>query len=157
MLGLVVRSLEREQLVADLEFGPSFELFFIVLFVYAGANLHVAEIVQYWPAALVFVVARCAAKWIGVTGAGYALGAGVKQASSAGLRFSKRWVRRLRPERCAGPATSWMLAAALTPPRSIPPRRGAGIHRTAPRRQPPLARMPPSARPQPLRAIERLK
>ena len=85
VLGLVVRSLEREQLVADLEFGPSFELFFIVLFVYAGANLHVAEIVQYWPAALVFVVARCAAKWIGVTGAGYALGADVKQASSAGL------------------------------------------------------------------------
>ncbi|MBE2264513.1 MAG: cation:proton antiporter [Burkholderiaceae bacterium] len=85
VLGLVVRSLEREQLVADLEFGPSFELFFIVLFVYAGANLHLAEMVHYWPAALAFVGARCAAKWVGVTGTGYALGAGFKQASSTGL------------------------------------------------------------------------
>ena len=85
VLGMVVRSLEREQLVADLEFGPSFELFFIVLFVYAGANLHVAEIVHYWPAALAFVAARSAAKWIGVTGTSFALGAGLKQASSTGL------------------------------------------------------------------------
>ena len=64
---MVVRSLERSELVADIEFGASFELFFIVLFVYAGANMHVAEMVQYWPAALAFVLARSAAKWLGVT------------------------------------------------------------------------------------------
>lgn len=67
VLGMVVRSLERSELVADIEFGASFELFFIVLFVYAGANMHVAEMVQYWPAALAFVLARSAAKWLGVT------------------------------------------------------------------------------------------
>ena len=46
---------------AGIEFGASFELFFIVLFVYAGANLHVTEILEQWPAVLVFVGARAAA------------------------------------------------------------------------------------------------
>lgn len=85
MLGMVVRSLERTNLVADIEFGPSFELFFIVLFVYAGANMHVSEMVQYWPAALVFVFARGAAKWLGVTTAAYAAGTPLRQAANSGL------------------------------------------------------------------------
>ncbi|MBY0410620.1 MAG: cation:proton antiporter, partial [Burkholderiaceae bacterium] len=85
VLGMVVRSLERTNLVADIEFGPSFELFFIVLFVYAGANMHVAEMLQYWPAALAFVVARSGAKWLGVTLAATALGTPVRQAASSGL------------------------------------------------------------------------
>lgn len=85
VLGLVVRSLERQELLADLEFGPAFELFFIVLFVYAGANLHVTEMVQYAPAALLFVVARSAAKWVGVSAASLAAGLPTRQATTAGL------------------------------------------------------------------------
>ncbi len=85
VLGLVVRSLEREELVANLEFGPAFELFFIVLFVYAGANLHVDEMLKYAPAALLFVVARSAAKWAGVGVASLATGSPARQAATTGL------------------------------------------------------------------------
>lgn len=85
MLGMVVRSLERTNLVADIEFGPSFELFFIVLFVYAGANMHVSEMLHYWPAALAFVFARSGAKWLGVTLAASACRTPLRQASASGL------------------------------------------------------------------------
>jgi len=85
VLGMVVRSMERAKLIASIEFGPSFELFFIVLFVYAGANLHVAAIVDHWPAVLVFVGARAAAKWLGVGGSALLLGASARQAGSTGL------------------------------------------------------------------------
>jgi len=85
MLGMVVRSLERANLVADIEFGPSFELFFIVLFVYAGANMHVSEMLHYWPAALAFVFARSAAKWLGVTLTAAACRTPLQQASASGL------------------------------------------------------------------------
>lgn len=85
VLGLVVRSLERPQLVSDMEFGPSFELFFIVLFVYAGANLHVSEMLEYWPAVMAFVLARSAAKWLGVGASSLALGLPARQSATTGL------------------------------------------------------------------------
>jgi Kef-type K+ transport system membrane component KefB len=85
VLGIVVRSIERTQLIANLEFGPAFELFFIALFVYAGANLHVAEMVQYAPAALVLVFGRSLAKWLGVGITTRVLGAGQRQAATTGL------------------------------------------------------------------------
>lgn len=85
VLGLVVRSMEREELIADLTFGATFEAFFIVLFVYAGANLHVDEMAQYAPAALVFVVARSAAKWFGVGATSMAFGLPTRQAATTGL------------------------------------------------------------------------
>lgn len=85
MLGMVVRSLERANLVADIEFGPSFELFFIVLFVYAGANMHVSEMLHYWPAALALVFARSGAKWLGVTTAASAFRTPLRQAATSGL------------------------------------------------------------------------
>ncbi|MCB1979528.1 MAG: cation:proton antiporter [Burkholderiaceae bacterium] len=85
VLGMVVRSMERAKLIASIHFGPAFELFFIVLFVYAGANLHVAEIVDYWPAVLMFLGARAAAKWLGVGGSALLLGATPRQAGSTGL------------------------------------------------------------------------
>ncbi len=66
VLGVVVRSLEKRELIANLEFGAAFELFFVALFVYAGANLHLHEMWLMAPAAAVFVLARCAAKWLGV-------------------------------------------------------------------------------------------
>ncbi len=85
VLGMVVRSLERSELVADIEFGPAFELFFIALFVYAGANMHVDEIVQYWPAALAFVLARCAAKWLAVTLSAPLFNIPLRQGATGGL------------------------------------------------------------------------
>lgn len=85
VLGMVVRSMERAKLIAAIEFGPSFELFFIVLFVYAGANLHIHELVDYWPAVLVFVGARAVAKWVGVAGSARLMGATQRQAANTGL------------------------------------------------------------------------
>jgi Kef-type K+ transport system membrane component KefB len=85
VLGVVVRSIERKNLIADLAFGPAFELFFIALFVYAGANLHVAEMVKYAPAALVFVVGRSLAKWLGVAATATVLGLPRRQAATTGL------------------------------------------------------------------------
>jgi Kef-type K+ transport system membrane component KefB len=85
VLGMVVRGIERQDLIADIEFGPSFELFFIALFVYAGANLHVAEMVQYAPAAAVFVVGRSAAKWVGVTAAASVFRLPARQSMTSGL------------------------------------------------------------------------
>jgi len=70
----VVSSLEREDLLADMEFGPAFELFFVALFVYAGANLHLKEMLAFAPAALVFVGARSIAKWVGVAATGAMVG-----------------------------------------------------------------------------------
>ncbi len=85
VLGVVVRSLERQELIADMEFGPALELFFIALFVYAGANLHLKEMWVYAPAALVVVLARSVAKWGGVAAAGYRWGWSKPAYRSAGL------------------------------------------------------------------------
>lgn len=85
VLGIVVRSIERADLIADIEFGPAFELFFIALFVYAGANLHVAEMLQYAPAALMLVFGRSLAKWLGVGITAGLLGAPKRQAATTGL------------------------------------------------------------------------
>ena len=85
ILGVVVRSIERKELIADMAFGPAFELFFIALFVYAGANLHVAEMVQFAPAALVFVLGRSLAKWLGVAATSTVLGLPRQQAATTGL------------------------------------------------------------------------
>lgn len=85
VLGIVVRSIERKQLIANIEFGPAFELFFIALFVYAGANLHISEMMQYAPAAAVFVVSRSLAKWLGVSAAGRLAGIPFRQAGTTGL------------------------------------------------------------------------
>ncbi len=85
VLGIVVRSIERAELIANLEFGPAFELFFIALFVYAGANLHLSEMIQYAPAALVLVLGRSLAKWIGVGATVKLFGATHRQAATTGL------------------------------------------------------------------------
>ncbi|GAB4203896.1 MAG: hypothetical protein Fur0019_03890 [Tibeticola sp.] len=84
-LGVTVRSLEQKTLIADLEFGAAFELFFIALFVYAGANLHLAEMWHYAAAAGAFVLARAAAKLIAVGGGGFIMGVPLRQGFSAAL------------------------------------------------------------------------
>ncbi|WP_353400163.1 cation:proton antiporter [Hydrogenophaga sp. 5NK40-0174] len=85
VLGVVVRSAEKTNLIAKMEFGPAFELFFVALFVYAGANLHLKEMAQFAPAAAVFVVARSLAKWVGVAGTGFLMKWRRKVSLNAGL------------------------------------------------------------------------
>lgn len=73
VLGVVVKTAEKRDLIANLEFGPAFELFFVALFVYAGANLHLKEMIDFAPAAALYVLARSLAKWLAVSGTGLAL------------------------------------------------------------------------------------
>lgn len=85
VLGVVVKTAEKQDLLANLEFGPAFELFFVALFVYAGASLHLQEMVAFAPAAAVYVIARSLAKWVGVAGTGYLVGWHRRTYSNAGL------------------------------------------------------------------------
>ena len=85
VLGIVVRSIEHEDLVADLEFGPAFELFFIALFVYAGANMHLETMLTYAPAIGVFLLGRFFAKWLGAGITSRLQGVPTRQAATVGL------------------------------------------------------------------------
>ena len=85
VLGVAVRSFEKEDLIAELEFGPAFELFFIALFVYAGANLHLAEMLEYAPAAAVFVLVRGVAKLLGVGVTSRLQGLPTRQSATTGM------------------------------------------------------------------------
>ena len=68
-----------------MEFGEAFELFFIALFVFAGANLHVHELVKYAPLAFALVAVRSLAKWGGVFAIGTACRPAAEQSRSIGL------------------------------------------------------------------------
>jgi Kef-type K+ transport system membrane component KefB len=84
-LGITVRNLERKSLIADVEFGEAFELFFIVLFVFAGANLHIHELIEFGPIALALVAVRVLAKWGGVFVVGTVFKQAREQRRSTGL------------------------------------------------------------------------
>ena len=61
-LGLLVNYLNRESHLLELDYGYGGELFFLVLFVVAGANLHVEHLGKIWLLALLFVIVRQVAK-----------------------------------------------------------------------------------------------
>lgn len=84
-LGIVVRNLERDALIANIEFGEAFELFFIFLFVFAGANLHLHALIEYGPLAIALVLMRGVAKWGGVFAVARATGLPPVQGHSIGL------------------------------------------------------------------------
>lgn len=67
-IGVVVRTLERDDLISDVAFGEAFELFFIMLFVYAGAKIQLGELQEVGWIALALVITRIAAKWLTVFG-----------------------------------------------------------------------------------------
>jgi Kef-type K+ transport system membrane component KefB len=66
IVGIVVRSVEQDVVVSSMEFGSAFELFFIVLFVFAGASLHLKELIEYAPVILLLVLARSLVKVLAV-------------------------------------------------------------------------------------------
>lgn len=72
VMGVFIRTVEREDPISNLEFGQPFELFFILLFVYAGASLHLHELVVLLPAVGGLAVVRIVAKLIGPLLAGRA-------------------------------------------------------------------------------------
>ena len=66
-MGVTVATIEREYPVSHIEFGSAFELFFIVLFVYAGANLHLNELLASGTLVLAVVAGRVLAKVFSVS------------------------------------------------------------------------------------------
>lgn len=58
LVGITVRSLERGPLVSELQFGAAFELFFIVLFVFAGAKLQLGALWQFGLVIVTLVAVR---------------------------------------------------------------------------------------------------
>jgi Kef-type K+ transport system membrane component KefB len=74
-LGIACRWLQGRTRLTRVEFGGGGDVFFVILFVFAGANLHLQEAWQYAPVALAFVGARIVAK----LGSVYACGIGFKQ------------------------------------------------------------------------------
>lgn len=85
VVGVLVKSLEQEIVVSDLEFGPAFELFFILLFVFAGAGLHLQELIQVAPAVLALVLARSLVKTFGVTAISTLFKRPLREGVSSGL------------------------------------------------------------------------
>ena len=67
-LGVVVKTLEGEETLSDVQFGEVFELFFIVLFVYAGAKIKLDELASLGLMVPLLVLMRFGAKWLTVYG-----------------------------------------------------------------------------------------
>jgi len=85
VVGAVVKSFEREKIVSKLTFGAPFELFFIVLFVFAGASLHIHELISFAPVVGALVLARIAAKVLGVMAMSPILKQPLRTGTSSGL------------------------------------------------------------------------
>ncbi len=84
-VGFLVKSMEQEAVVSDLAFGPAFELFFIILFVFAGAGLHLHELIEFAPAVFALVLARTLAKTAGVAATSALLGKPARAGIASGL------------------------------------------------------------------------
>jgi Kef-type K+ transport system membrane component KefB len=84
-IGVAVRTLEKDDLISDVAFGEVFELFFIVLFVYAGAKIRLLELQEVGLIALALVGTRIAAKLLMVFGMSYAQGTPPRPAAATGM------------------------------------------------------------------------
>lgn len=85
VIGVVIKSVERETVISDIEFGSAFELFFIVLFVFAGAGLHIHELIEFAPAVFALVFVRSLVKVLGVTAISVALNKPFQTGLSSGM------------------------------------------------------------------------
>jgi len=84
-LGIACRWLQGRSRLTRVEFGGGADVFFIILFVFAGANLHLSEVVQYAPLAIAYVVARTAAKLMAVYGCGLTFGDSHRRSLATGF------------------------------------------------------------------------
>lgn len=84
-LGLASRGMQQRARLAQVPLGAGADLFFIVLFVFAGANLHLKDLWAFWQAALAFVAARVLAKFVAVYVCGRAFGYSRRTVVAGGL------------------------------------------------------------------------
>ena len=85
VLGIVVKNLEHKDLVSDLDFGETFELFFIGSCSCSPAQLAPGGIAAAWVDRAGGGRARSLAKWLGAFVGGAAFRRPVRQAASTGL------------------------------------------------------------------------
>lgn len=85
VMGVTVSTLEKEDQVSSIEFGSAFELFFIVLFVYAGANLHLKELIAFGSFICLLVLARVLVKVVSVTATSPLQGMAIREGFASGL------------------------------------------------------------------------
>ncbi len=84
-LGVACRWMQGRSRLTLVEFGGGGDVFFIILFAFAGANLHLGDLWQYIGVALAFVAVRSLTKCVSVYGCGRALGYTRRQSVGAGL------------------------------------------------------------------------
>ncbi|HRK98737.1 MAG TPA: peptidase [Alphaproteobacteria bacterium] len=86
VFGIMVRWFEKEtHPITATDFGYAEDIFYIILFVTAGASLHVNEMVEAGWIAILFPFVRCAAKYLVLAGSARALDYNFKQASATGM------------------------------------------------------------------------
>ena len=83
--GIACRWLQGKSRLTRVEFGGGGDVFFIILFVFAGANLHLHDMVTYAPVAAACVLARTLAKTTSVYGCGLVFGYTHRQSVAVGL------------------------------------------------------------------------
>ena len=84
-LGIACRWLQGKSCLTRVEFGGGGDVFFIILFVFAGANLHLHDVVTYAPVAAACVLARTLAKTTSVYGCGLIFGYSHRQSVAVSL------------------------------------------------------------------------
>ncbi len=84
-LGMACRWLQGRTRLTRVEFGGGGDVFFVILFVFAGANLHLKELLLYGPIALAFVAARALTKVGAVYGCGVLFGQTRQRSIAEGL------------------------------------------------------------------------
>ena len=84
-IGIVVSSLEKDDVISEVAFGEFFEIFFVVLFVYAGAKINIADLAEVGWIALAVVAIRIAVKVATVYGMEYRPGVARRPAVATGL------------------------------------------------------------------------
>lgn len=84
-LGVACRWMQGRSRLTTVEFGGGGDIFFIILFVFAGANLHLSDLLQYGVVALAYVLVRTVAKCLSVYACGRRFGFTHRQSLSAGL------------------------------------------------------------------------
>jgi len=80
-----VNNLDRRRALVPVEFGAAAQLFFVVLFVFAGASLRFAELSGAWQIAAALVLARFAGKFLAIVALSRANGISVRQGSLLGV------------------------------------------------------------------------
>lgn len=85
VMGITISTVEQRDHVSNIEFGSAFELFFIVLFVYAGANLHLHELVEFGFVVFLLVLVRSLTKVLSVAATSSLYRLPVREGFSSGL------------------------------------------------------------------------